>query len=277
MKRIPLFGIFGTLLLVALGCSKTKQTEEQTVSEPTVQTQSTSTEKPAGEPGISESEKPTPEYASSKPTSKRSSPNRYQASPRSSESLKKVAYTEPAPVTVEIPAGMQIVVSLSDSIDTGKEKTGDQFEATLINPIEVANQVIFPAGATVTGEITHSVSSGRMKTDAELSLTLTALESSVKSHPIVTDTTFQKGKSHTKRNIGLIGGGAAVGTAIGAITGKKKGALIGAAAGAAAGTGVAALSGKQELVYKSGSQLTFILREPLRVTLEKATLATGQK
>ena len=69
-----------------------------------------------------------------------------------------------------------------------------------------------------------------------------------------------------RKQVVIIGGGAAIGTAIGALAGGKKGAAIGAIAGGGGSTGyVLATKGKQ-LKYSSETLMTFKLAEPLTVT-----------
>ncbi len=180
---------------------------------------------------------------------------------------------EAKPVVLEVPAGMQIVVALSDSINSGKNKTGEKFDATLVEPIVVNGQTVVEEGAPITGQILLARGSSGLKSTAELVLTVNEIEAHGQAYRVTTTTVEAKEKSKTGRNVGMIGGGAAVGTAIGAIAGKKKGAIIGGVAGAAAGTGAAVLTGKKNLLYPAGSQLAFILQEPIKVTVKKSTLA----
>lgn len=78
-----------------------------------------------------------------------------------------------------------------------------------------------------------------------------------RSYTLSVETLLIKGASHTKSNVGKIGGGAAAGAIIGAIAGGGKGAAIGAGVGAAAGTAVAAATGKREAVVEPEAVLTW--------------------
>ena len=174
--------------------------------------------------------------------------------------------SEAKTTTVEIPAGMNIVIALNEAIETGKINTGDAFGGTLVDSIVINGKEIFPSGSQVTGTVLNAVGSGRLKTDAELSLTLTQ----VGDVDVQTDVIEDKASSHKDRNKKLIGGGAIVGGILGAIKGKNvKGAIVGAAAGAAAGTGAAALTGKQNLRYDSGTLLQFTLTESAKAPVKK--------
>jgi uncharacterized membrane protein len=122
----------------------------------------------------------------------------------------------------------------------------------------------------VTGKVTKVVSSGRLKTPAELSLVLTSLTlKGGEQVSVSTNTWSMKGKSHAKRNVGMIGGGAGAGALIGGLTGGKKGAAIGAAVGAGAGTATAAATGKDEIVLAPETALSFKLASELTATVKK--------
>jgi hypothetical protein len=124
------------------------------------------------------------------------------------------------------------------------------------------------------GKVTRVVSSGRLKTPAELSLTLTSLKPKEGSEvALATSPWSMKGESHKKRDIEMIGGGAAAGALIGALAGGKKGAAIGGAVGAGGGTGVAAATGKKEIHLPSETKLRFTLTEPVSFTVNKAPRA----
>ena len=77
--------------------------------------------------------------------------------------------------------------------------------------------------------------SGRLKGRADLGVTLDSFELHGKSYKIETSSQSRVSKGHKKRNTALIGGGAGLGAALGAMAGGGKGALIGAGAGRAQG------------------------------------------
>src|SRR4030095_3236226 len=84
-------------------------------------------------------------------------------------------------------------------------------------------------------------------------------------HPIDTNSVHRVSSAHKNRNIALIGGGAGLGAAIGAIAGGGKGAAIGALAGGGAGTAGAAATGKKHVRIPAESLLTFRLAAPVRL------------
>lgn len=171
---------------------------------------------------------------------------------------------------VTVPAGTELSIRLVDAINTGKTSEGASFEGTLAAALVAGGVEVAPVGSRVTGTVTHVVSSGRLNRPAELSLTLTSLAPTGGAEVgISTNAWTDKGQSHKKRDIEMIGGGAAAGAIIGALTGGKKGAAIGGAAGAGAGTGVAALTGKKEIILASETKLDFSLSAPITFTVKK--------
>ncbi len=171
---------------------------------------------------------------------------------------------------VTVPAGTALTIRLGSGIDTGKTSEGSEFDGTLAAALVVNGIEVAPLGSKVTGKVTHVVSSGRLSRPAELSLVLTSLTPTGRDKiEISTQPWGEKGQSHKKRNIEMIGGGAGAGALIGALAGGKKGAAIGAAAGAGTGTGVAAATGKKEIVLAAETKLTFKLSAPFTLPAKK--------
>jgi hypothetical protein len=173
-------------------------------------------------------------------------------------------------VKVTVPAGTEIAIRLGQALDSGTATEGAAFEGTLASALVSGGTEVAPLGSSVAGKVTNAVSSGRLNRPAELSLVLTAL--TVKGGEkvdISTNAWSMKGESHKKRNVEMIGGGAAAGALIGALAGGKKGAAIGGAVGAGGGTGVAAATGKKEIVLATETKLTFKLSAPFTITVRK--------
>ena len=163
-------------------------------------------------------------------------------------------------VGMVIPSGTPLHVRVDESIDTRRNRAGDGFTSTLAQPIEIDGRVLVPAGTTFAGHVTTARGSGRMKGRAQLGLALDSFQLNGREYRVETTSVDRVSASHKKRNSWLIGGGAGVGAAIGAIAGGGKGALIGAGAGAGAGTAGAALTGKKEVGIVAETPLRFTLR-----------------
>ncbi len=166
---------------------------------------------------------------------------------------------------VEVPAGTELQVRLSQSVGSARSDAGEQFDATLHTPVVVGDKVVLPKGALVHGHVTRAVASGRLKTPARLSVTLDTLEWEGKSYRISTTSVSRSARSHRNRNLALIGGGSGAGALIGGLAGGGTGALIGAGAGAAAGTAGAYATGKHDLLLPAESLLTFRLQAPVKI------------
>jgi len=179
--------------------------------------------------------------------------------------------TEAAPrrVTVTVPAGTELIVRLSDTIDTGKTQQGAPFEGGLAAALVADGKVVAPVGSMVTGTVTKVVSSGRLNRPPELGLSLSALAPAGMAPTQISTAPWEvKGESHKKRNLEMGGGGGGVGALIGGLAGGKKGALIGGLVGAAGGTGAAAYTGKKEIVLSPETKLTFKLASPITFSLK---------
>src|SRR5438270_3679444 len=150
--------------------------------------------------------------------------------------------------------GTPIAIQLLTPLDTGTAQAGQEFSATLAQPLAVI-RTVWPKGTRVKGRILDVVSSGRLSRPASITLQITQIGNS----PVMTEPEQIDGKSHAGRNAGLIVGGAAAGAILGGVAGGGKGAVIGTAAGAGAGTLAAAATGKQEIVLRAETPLNFVV------------------
>jgi hypothetical protein len=154
---------------------------------------------------------------------------------------------------VEIPAGSRVTVRLGQSLSSERSRTGDTFDASLVNDLVVNGNTVAKAGASCKGKVTYAKDSGRLHEPGALTIRLTSID----GQKVTSTARSLKGKSHTKSNVTKIGGGAAAGALIGALAGGGKGAAIGAGVGAGAGTGVAAATGKQNVAFSAETPLAF--------------------
>ncbi len=165
------------------------------------------------------------------------------------------AFAQKAP---EIPPGTTIKIRTIDRLSSAEARIGDNFHATLEEPITVNDRELYPRGADITGRIVDVHQSGRLSEPGELDLVLNTVTAGGKTSSLRVEPLVMKGESHGKSNATKIGGGAALGAIIGAIAGGGKGAAIGTVAGGAAGTGAAAATGKREIEIPSETVLSFV-------------------
>ena len=171
--------------------------------------------------------------------------------------------SEPARNEVVIPKGTQLQVRIDEKLDTKRNRAGDQFRASLAEPIVLEGKTVVPKGTPFVGHVTESQASGRLEGRAVLALTLDSFALAGKDYRVHTGSIDRVSAAHKKRNIALIGGGAGLGALIGGLAGGGKGALIGAGAGAGAGTAGAAATGKKEVGVDAESLLAFPLKTPV--------------
>ena len=175
----------------------------------------------------------------------------------------------PKPVveTITIPAGTDLPVRISESLETGKVQTGDQFHGALADNLVINGQTALRRGTSVTGVVTDAKDATRFRGRSELSLQLQRVKTANKTLPVSTDALVRQGKPRGKDTALKAGGGALFGTLLGALAGGGRGALMGAAAGGAAGTGANAITRGQQVQIPSESILHFKLSQPLTVTI----------
>lgn len=172
----------------------------------------------------------------------------------------------PAPVTITIPAGKVITVSLADEVGSKVSQPGQSFGGTLAKPVSVNGEVAVPAGAKVEGVVVDAKPLGRFAGGALLQLSLNSIWVNGQQTPVQTATFTQTLKGKGKRTGAMIGGGAGLGALIGGLAGGGKGAAIGAAAGAGAGTAGTAYTGNKEIVLPAESAVSFKLTHSLTIT-----------
>jgi hypothetical protein len=186
---------------------------------------------------------------------------------RPGSSQERPAPPPPPRAASEIPEGTILRVAFDDPISTATSQVGDTVRGRLLDDLLADDgSVAAASGSRVEGKIEHVVDSGKLARPAELTFRLTDLETRAGMVPIQTSAYERVGKTHTKRNVEYIAGGAAVGAIVGQILGKDAGSTLkGAAAGAAVGTGVAAATGDLDFTIDAGRTVAFTLEQPVRI------------
>ena len=123
---------------------------------------------------------------------------------------------EPAAKMV-IPVGTRIRVALLNAVSSDKSRAGDQFMASLSEPVIIDGKTILPKGTKLRGRVMDAAGSGRVKGRASLQLTLMQIVREDGNISILTKPYTAVAESTKKRDAAVIGGGAGLGAAIGAM------------------------------------------------------------
>jgi len=170
---------------------------------------------------------------------------------------------------VMVPAGTRITIRLQQGISTGRNNAGDTFPATLDGPLTVNGKTLAPAGTRVEGILTNVIDSGRVEGRASLTMILRRMTVNDEEYTLSTEPLTLVARSTKKKDAVVIGGGAALGAAIGAIAGGGKGAAIGAGVGGGSGTGYVLATKGEPVAYGPEARFTFTLSDPLELPVHK--------
>ena len=171
------------------------------------------------------------------------------------------------PEQIIVPAGSFISVRTIESIDSARNKAGDEFAASVETPVRVGNRVVVPRNSDAKVRLVQATSAGRMSGRSELKVELVSVTADGKTYPLETDYHEQAGASRNTRTAESVGGGAVLGALIGAIAGRGRGAAIGSVAGAGTGAAVEARTHGDQVKIPSETKLDFSLKSPVTVTL----------
>jgi hypothetical protein len=177
----------------------------------------------------------------------------------------------PAPIRPSvaiIPAGTRFHVRLTEAISSAEKRSGDKFEATLADNLEVDGRFLAPKGSIVIGRLSDVERARKVEGHARLAMILTELQVRGESYGMETNTLTFEGESSTKDDVAKIGAGAGIGAAIGAIAGGGKGAAIGAVIGGGAGTATVMATRGKEVEFPAEQEFTFKLERDLRFTID---------
>ena len=160
---------------------------------------------------------------------------------------------------VTVPAGTRLLIRMTDSVDTGRNRVGAIFTAELQTNLQVGRDVVAPAGTVVHGRLANVTGAGRAVGRSDLQLELADIVINGTAFPIVSsDYSVQGGRASTE-SAGRLLRGVGLGAAVGAFnSGAGRGAGMGATGAAAA-----SVIGRGEQVnIPRGTILEFRLQEP---------------
>ena len=172
-----------------------------------------------------------------------------------------------------IPNGTRLTARLNTDLDTKTSTVGDRFTMEVTSPSEYN-------GAIIEGRVASVERSGRVSGRARLGLDFDTIRlrngstyrfagfvDSVRATDnsnvsVTNEGEVREGNNQTTRTVTRTAIGAAVGALIGAIAGGGEGAAIGAAVGAGAGAGSVVLQGRDDLLLKSGTEVSISATAP---------------
>lgn len=160
---------------------------------------------------------------------------------------------------ISVPAGTRLLIRMTDSIGSGRNRAGTLFTGRLETNVMSGNTVAAPAGAVVHGRIIQSSGAGRAAGRSELSLELTDIVINNTRFPILSNDYSVQGANALGGTARRTAGGAGLGAVIGAIGGNAgRGAAIGAAGGGASSL----ISRGEQINIPAGTLLEFRLQQP---------------
>ncbi len=177
--------------------------------------------------------------------------------PKKAPPPKPVPATRPtgSPGAVTVNAGTRLMIRLTESLDTGKNKAGDRFTSALEADLVSGGVIVAARGAAVYGRVAECKKAKRLAGKAKLTLELTDIMINNQMRPILTQRVGYEGdRQGTLKKVGA-------GAAVGGIADGSDGARTGAAVGAAA----ALLTKGKQIQFASGTLIEFRLAQPLSV------------
>src|SRR2546430_5256885 len=170
---------------------------------------------------------------------------------------------------VIIPAGAGVSVRTSEAIDARNASEAQTYSAIVVDDMKRSSGEILVPKNSDAQLVIRKVATGGTTGSPELTLDLNSITVNGRRYIVSTEDVSKKGNSgigKNKRTAELVGGGAVLGTLLGAIAGGGKGAVIGAVAG---GGGRRTAEG---LYQRKGGQspnrnvVKFQLDQPVRLT-----------
>ena len=168
-----------------------------------------------------------------------------------------------------IPSGTQLSIRTDEQIQADSQSVGQTYQAEIAQDVVDQNgRVVIPKGSPARLTVAN-VNSGTMGVgNNQVALALQSVNINGRDYMLQTNTqtaSGDRGIGKNKRTGEYVGGGAVLGTIIGAVAGGAKGAVIGAIAGGAAGGGAQVLTRGKNVNVPAESVLTFRLDQPVQL------------
>ncbi len=164
--------------------------------------------------------------------------------------------------------GTPISVRTDQDINSQTASEGRTYPASIAEDVvDSSGNVVIPRGSQA-DLVVRRINTGGTLNNGDLVLDIDAVRVNGRRYIVSTEDINQAGANgigKNKRTAEYVGGGAVLGTLIGAVAGGGKGADIGALAGAAAGGGAQVLTKGKEIRVPAETLLNFRLDQPLHL------------
>ena len=161
---------------------------------------------------------------------------------------------------LEIPSGSEIDVRLLTALTSDTAQIEDRVEATTLIDLYNGNDLLVPAGSTLTGWVTSVDRASRTDRKGSLTLEFNRLRVNNRSYDVRAYVTQALESEGIKGETARIGAGSAVGAIIGGILGGVKGAIAGILIG---GGGVIAATEGKDVHLPEGTVLRVRFDSPV--------------
>jgi hypothetical protein len=167
-----------------------------------------------------------------------------------------------------LPAGTDLVIRTNETIQSESAAEGRTYSAQLEKDVtDSTGTVVIPRGSQANLIVTSVEDAGTLN-EAEVALSIQSVIINGRRYLVNTaplEQSSREGIGKNRRTAEMVGGGAAIGTVIGAIAGGGRGALIGAIIGAVGGGAAQVLTKGKKVSVPAESVLTFRLDQPVRL------------
>ena len=160
---------------------------------------------------------------------------------------------------LEIPSGSEVDVRLLTALTSDTAQIEDRVEATTLIDLYNGNDLLVPAGSTLTGWVTSVDRASRTDRKGSLTLEFNRLKVNNRSYDVRAYVTQALESEGIKGETARIGAGSAVGAIIGGILGGVKGAIAGVLIG---GGGIVAATPGKDVELEPGALLRVRLDQP---------------
>jgi len=168
---------------------------------------------------------------------------------------------------IEVPAGTELDVRLTNALNSGTAQVEDRFEGTTLVDLNVGGRTVIPAGSVMRGVITAVDPATRTNRTAKMTVSFDQVTVNGRAYPVRGTVTQAIEGEGIKGEAGKIATGAGVGAILGGVLGGVKGAILGTVIG---GGGITAATEGKQVELPQGSVLRVRLDSPVQIQTNAA-------